>query len=291
MGALTRAGFAVAYVACLVIASPFLWRMLTAYIFSPWRSDAWVELLPRLNAPGLPSAGMYVHWCAGFAVMVLGFIQPLTPVRKRWPAVHRASGHAYCLAALLTSCGGLVFIWTSPKLCVGGWNMNVAFSAYGLLLAMLAVGTWVHGRARRFERHRNWAIRLWGQGMASLLYRLYYIGLAAGGYALSSEKDFHRPLDSALDWWFFLPNLLVAEGVIVLLGPHRPALAAKDGALALLDDSAAESDGRDQRQPEASARVDADVEGDAEREEVEGSARTLGAGRVALTATHTLTAV
>jgi len=227
MGALTRAGFAVAYVACLVIASPFLWRMLTAYIFSPWRSDAWVELLPRLNAPGLPSAGMYVHWCAGFAVMVLGFIQPLTPVRKRWPAVHRASGHAYCLAALLTSCGGLVFIWTSPKLCVGGWNMNVAFSAYGLLLAMLAVGTWVHGRARRFERHRNWAIRLWGQGMASLLYRyarrakhvartrrllrlawrcpsrpcrLYYIGLAAGGYALSSEKDFHRPLDSALDW-------------------------------------------------------------------------------------------
>lgn len=169
--ALFYAALAAGYLGWLLVSLGFLSHMATEYLFAPWRGESWVATLPRLNEPGLPSLGMYLHWWAGFTVMVLGFIQPLQPIRRRWPVVHRVSGNVYCMSAVLTSFGGLLFMWSSKERCVGGWNMNIAFSTYGIIMAVLAVVTWLHGRARRVERHRNWAIRLWGQGMASMLYR------------------------------------------------------------------------------------------------------------------------
>jgi membrane protein implicated in regulation of membrane protease activity len=182
---------------------PFLYHMASDYILTEWRADSWLVALPGLNKEGLPSVGMYAHWCGGFIVMVLSFIQPLGPVRRRWPAFHRACGHIFCLAALLTAAGGLLFTWSSlPELTVGGWNMNIAFSVYGIALGVCAFATWRYARARELERHRNWSIRLWAQANASLLYRLYYALLFAAGYAeIKSAADFHRPVDSLLDWY------------------------------------------------------------------------------------------
>ena len=45
------------------------------------------------------------------------------------------------------------------------------------------------------QQHRNFAIRLWGQGIASLMYRFWYHILAIfADYQVNSFQDFHRPV-------------------------------------------------------------------------------------------------
>jgi len=211
----------VAYVFIAAFSTLFGMRMLTDYVFAPWAGESWVQILPQpafVNG-GAPTAGIYAHWCGGVVVLALGLIQPLSPVRRRWPAVHRACGNVYIAASVVTCCGGLLFLLTTPDLCVGGWNMHIAFALYGLVFLTFALLTWTHARARRVREHRDWAIRLWAQGAASMGYRLWYLFLGLAGYPIDSVDDFHRPLDEALDWMFFVLNALVAELVIWLL--HR----------------------------------------------------------------------
>ena len=102
--------------------------------------------------------------------------------------------------------------------------MDIAFSVYGWLLVGLAFATFYAAQKKRHLMHRNFAIRLWSQGIASLMYRLWYTVAQLLGYRFSTSLDFHRPLDEFMDWWFFVPNLVVAELVIFFLsvGQSKP---------------------------------------------------------------------
>lgn len=176
--------------------------------------EAWNRILPRLYERDTPAAtaGIGLHFAAGGVILALGCIQLIGAVRDRWPAVHRWTGRVYVLASMLAGIGGLTFI--VAKGTIGGAVMDVGFGLYGVLTVLAAVQTIRHARAGRMEVHRAWALRLFALAIGSWLYRMdygFWILLTDGaGHA----DNFTGPFDRVMAFWFYLPNLLVAEAFI-----------------------------------------------------------------------------
>ncbi len=171
----------------------------------------WNEVLPGLYDKQTKAAtlGMGVHFAAGGIILILGCIQLIDNVRLKYPAVHRWLGRLYVLAALGASVGGLVFIFT--KGTIGGWVMDIGFTGYGVLTGLAAVATIRFARSGDLERHRAWAIRLFALAIGSWLYRMDYGFWFLFTDRLGHTEDFRGPFDYFMAFFFYLPNLLVAE--------------------------------------------------------------------------------
>lgn len=89
--------------------------------------------------------------------------------------------------------------------------MDIGFTGYGLLMLLCAVETIRHARSGRFDEHRAWAIRLFALAIGSWLYRMDYGFWFLFTDELGHTKDFRGPFDYFMDFFFYLPNLLVAE--------------------------------------------------------------------------------
>lgn len=193
----------------------------------------WNKVLPGLFDTSTRTAtlGIGLHFAAGGIILVLGCIQLIERVRVRYPVVHRWLGRLYVASAMLTAIGGLVFILVKDT--IGGPVMNVAFALYGILMFVAAVQTIRYARAGRMEQHRAWAIRLFALAIGSWLYRMDYGFWFLFTDGLGHTSDFRGPFDYFMDFWFYLPNLLVAE---IFIG-RRGALqsqAVKIGATVLV---------------------------------------------------------
>ncbi|MFK7869751.1 MAG: DUF2306 domain-containing protein [Roseobacter sp.] len=130
--------------------------------------------------------------------------------RRKWPAVHRASGYVLLCASLLTGVFGLGYILGRGT--IGGPAMNLGFAVYGVFMIGAAVMTLRAARARRFAGHRRWALRLFVLAMGSWLYRVHYgIWYAATGGAASNDA-FTGTFDLVQNFAFYLPYLLLLEG-------------------------------------------------------------------------------
>eukprot|EP00192_Tetraselmis_astigmatica_P014327 CAMPEP_0117654824 /NCGR_PEP_ID=MMETSP0804-20121206/3952_1 /TAXON_ID=1074897 /ORGANISM="Tetraselmis astigmatica, Strain CCMP880" /LENGTH=311 /DNA_ID=CAMNT_0005461135 /DNA_START=306 /DNA_END=1238 /DNA_ORIENTATION=+ len=211
---------------------PFSLHIVTGYITADLTT--WEKVLPGMNELWLPAFGMYIHWLGGVVILVVGTVQlfPFTRRKGSTMPLHRILGTLYIAAALMTSLGGNLFIYTTSQGCVGGPNMTVAFSIAGWVMFFLACATYYFARRGDATRHRDFAIRLWGQGVASLLYRMWYmlLGILFGYPSGRSLGDYHRPLDEALDWWFFVPNLIVTEIVVWWLHRRDSSASQADAA-------------------------------------------------------------
>jgi len=127
----------------------------------------------------------------------------------RYAAFHRWVGRIYVIASILAGIGGLIFI--AAKGTIGGTVMNIGFALYGLLMLVAGVETYRHAAAGRIEQHRAWALRLYALAIGSWLYRMdygFWLLLADGTGHL---QNFEGPFDRIMAFFFYLPNLLVAE--------------------------------------------------------------------------------
>jgi hypothetical protein len=176
--------------------------------------DQWNHDLPRLHDPQNPSAtiGIGLHFAAGTILLLLGPVQLIAPVRQRVPRLHRWIGRFYASAALLAGLGGLAFILLQGT--IGGPAMNAGFCLYGALTVIAAFETVRHARARRFELHRGWAIRLFALVIGSWLYRMDYGFWHLLAHAAGHTPTFDGPFDGVMDFFFFIPNLILAEAFI-----------------------------------------------------------------------------
>lgn len=174
-------------------------------------ADLWNEILPGLHDAAAPAAtaGIAVHFVAGGILLMLGPVQLLGSVRRRIPRLHRWTGRLYVLAAMFAGLGGLAFI--GLKGTIGGAVMNVGFALYGALVTLAAFQTFAHARGRRFEQHRAWAIRLFALTVGSWLYRMEYgLWFLAVG-ELGHTDRFTGWFDAVMVFFFYFPNLAVAE--------------------------------------------------------------------------------
>jgi len=171
----------------------------------------WNEILPGLYDSTTKSAtiGIGVHFAAGGIILILGCIQLIEPLRERYPALHRWLGKVYILASVLTAIGGLAFIFI--KGTIGGLVMDIGFAGYGILMFWAAIETFRYARAKQFENHRAWAIRLFALAIGSWLYRMDYGFWFLFTDGLGHTDSFDGPFDYFMSFFFYLPNLVVAE--------------------------------------------------------------------------------
>lgn len=181
-------------------------------------TEQWNEVLPGLYDQQTRGAtvGIGVHFAAGGIILILGCIQLVDRIRSRYPALHRWLGRLYVLAALGASVGGLVFIL--DKGTIGGLVMDIGFAGYGVLTFLAAVNAFRYAHSGDFDRHRAWAIRLFALAIGSWLYRMDYGFWFLFTDGLGHSQAFRGPFDYFMDFFFYLPNLLVAE---VFIGNHE----------------------------------------------------------------------
>jgi Predicted membrane protein (DUF2306) len=173
--------------------------------------ERWNNILGGLYQKGSDTAttSIGLHFATGAVILLLGSIQLIEAIRVRYPVFHRWIGRIYVLSSVLAAIGGLIFIVV--KGTIGGLVMNIGFSLYGLLMLISGVQTYQYAAAGRIDIHRKWALRLYALAIGSWLYRMdygFWLQLTNG---LGHAHNFEGPFDRVMSFFFFIPNLLVAE--------------------------------------------------------------------------------
>jgi Predicted membrane protein (DUF2306) len=206
--------------------------------FEQWRNI--VAGLPMPTASEwIANLGIGLHFVMGTVLVLAWPILLSARIRARHRKVHRWTGRIYVAAGFLAGAGGLSFILTHGT---SSRAAAIAFSAWGAVMMLSSVMAYVHARARRFDRHRAWAIRLFAMVLGSWLFDIEIQAWTdwAGGIGMNADGA-SGPFDLAMLVLFFVPNLLVAEFFIrnmhrrLVLPPRLkwPAVAAL-GAVGLV---------------------------------------------------------
>ncbi|WP_210485814.1 DUF2306 domain-containing protein [Rufibacter aurantiacus] len=195
--------------------------------------ERWNNVLPGLYEKDsvATTSGIGLHFAMGGIILLLGSLQLLEKVRTRYPALHRWVGRLYIVSSLLAAAGGLVFIFL--KGTIGGTVMDIGFAGYGVFMFISAIETYRHAVARRLEKHRAWALRLFALAIGSWLYRMdygFWIGFADG---IGHTPQFNGAFDKLMAFFFYLPNLLVAE-LFIRARKYRASAALRLAAAFLL---------------------------------------------------------
>jgi hypothetical protein len=162
----------------------------------------------KTAADWVASIGFGMHFIMG-AVLVLAWpILLSSRIRVRHRLVHRWTGRVYVTAGLLAGVGGLSFILAHHT----GDPSHTAFALWGGVMMLSSVMAYVHARAKRFDLHRAWAIRLFAMVLGSWIFDLEYQAWEdiTGGIGIG-ENGVPGVFDLAINYLFFVPNLLVAE--------------------------------------------------------------------------------
>eukprot|EP00931_Biecheleriopsis_adriatica_P052342 TRINITY_DN30435_c0_g1_i2.p1 TRINITY_DN30435_c0_g1~~TRINITY_DN30435_c0_g1_i2.p1 ORF type:complete len:306 (+),score=7.04 TRINITY_DN30435_c0_g1_i2:100-1017(+) len=185
----------------------------------------WATVLPNLGETTGRAACMGVHFVCGSIITLLGVWQVHPKSRTpRWLDWHRQGGRLYMISSVLAALGGLGFIM-QQRILVGGLPMTMAFTLYGVSVLVTALKAWWAIRHGDVESHRRWALRTFSLGIASFLYRGYFL-LAAGLRLIHESSEtphpdpdgtvpfYMQPFMQIDEWWFFMPNLLFVEWLL-----------------------------------------------------------------------------
>lgn len=175
--------------------------------------DQWHDLISglpmRTAADWIANLGIGMHYVMGTVLVLAWPILFSSRIRARHRAVHRWTGRIYVTAGLLAGIGGMSFILTHGATYRAS---SIAFGIWGAVLMLSSVMAYVHARARRFDLHRAWAIRLFAMVLGSWIFDIEYRAWEdlAGGIGIGDGKTLGI-FDYAILYVFFVPNLLVAE--------------------------------------------------------------------------------
>lgn len=125
------------------------------------RPQAWNEVLPHGYVAGdtFFNFVLALHLLFALAILLGGALQLIPKIRRAAPAFHRWNGRIYLLLTAVLSIGGLIMVWVRGGV-VGDLSQHIAISLNALLILGFSGRAWGHARARRFDAHRRWALRL-----------------------------------------------------------------------------------------------------------------------------------
>lgn len=110
------------------------------------------------------------HTGTGIVFAILGPLQFVAPVRRRFPLAHRISGRLFLPVAILNGIAAFVITLSFP---VWGASVNRAIS---LVASAFMVFCFFHAfglvRQRKFAQHREWMIRGFATGLGVALFRV-----------------------------------------------------------------------------------------------------------------------
>ncbi|MEH6417638.1 DUF2306 domain-containing protein [Pseudomonas sp. CGJS7] len=178
---------------------------------------------------GYGNALVAAHLAFAVLTILAGLAQLSPALRARWPRLHRWNGRFYLGAAAVMSLGGLSMI--AHRGSVGDASQKVGIVLNALLILIFAWQALRHARARRFDLHRRWALRLY-LAMAGVWF--FRVGLMLWvvinqGPAGFDPASFTGPFLTALAFAQYLLPLAMLE---LYLRAQARANAIQRGAVA-----------------------------------------------------------
>jgi Predicted membrane protein (DUF2306) len=124
------------------------------------RPEDWNKVLPHGYTPGDTLGNLVLGAHLAFAVVITlgGALQLLPQLRRHMPQFHRWNGRVYLASALIMSLGGLTMMFTRKG--VGDFLQYIGIGLNAVLILVFAGLALYHVRARRYDEHRRWALRL-----------------------------------------------------------------------------------------------------------------------------------
>lgn len=163
----------------------------------------------------------FLHALAGVLFGVLGPVQFVLALRRRFGVVHRVSGRVFAVAGLGMALSGLGLLVQVESIATG--LLDVARGVFSLALIVALVLGVRAARARNKVQHRAWMIRAYvigmGSGTVALVMFPIYLITGAPVTGLLSDMVF-------VGWW--LVNIALGEWVIRRIATpalHLPAAA------------------------------------------------------------------
>jgi uncharacterized membrane protein len=148
-----------------------------------------------------------LHVIPGSLFMVLGPLQFIGSLRKRYPVVHRWSGRIFLTASAIIGVTGLAMAAGNT---VGGWDEKSAIFLFASFF-LFAIGRalW-HAMHREFATHREWMIRGYGVGLAVATIRpimgIFFATAMVRGHTPQPQSFFGKAF-----WIGFTLQAIVAE--------------------------------------------------------------------------------
>lgn len=205
------------------------------------RPQAWDQVLPHGYVAGdtFFNLVLALHLLFAVAITLGGALQLIPKVRRSVPTLHRWNGRVYLLLTAVMSIGGLIMVWLRGGV-VGDLSQHVAISINAVLILGFAGIAWRHARARRFDAHRRWALRLFLAVSGVWFFRvglMFWIVVNQGPVGFDA-KSFTGPFLTFLAFAQYLVPLAVLQLYFYAQQRRDPrgqlAMAAGLGVLALL---------------------------------------------------------
>ncbi|MFZ1786978.1 MAG: DUF2306 domain-containing protein [Saprospiraceae bacterium] len=120
----------------------------------------WNNVLPHGYTPGDWKGNFTVGIHVLFAAILIfgGPLQIMPFIRNRFGRFHRILGKVYLFTAVLVSVAGVIMVFTKGS--VGDQTMHYLICVQVIYILWFAVKTIQEARAKHFESHRKWALRL-----------------------------------------------------------------------------------------------------------------------------------
>lgn len=123
------------------------------------RMQDWNQVLPEGHTPGdtLGNLMVMAHILLAMGVTAAGTLQLVPAVRRRWPRFHRWNGRVYLATVVTVVLAGIYMVLAREgglRVMQAGILVNAAVVLGCTAMALR------HALARRIDRHRRWALRL-----------------------------------------------------------------------------------------------------------------------------------
>lgn len=155
---------------------------------------------PPILANAFAQPFLIVHVAGGLTALLLGPIQFVPRIRRRWPACHRATGRIYVVACAIGAPAGFM-------LALGTTAGPMASLGFAIPAILWALFTWLGWRAaveRRFGEHREWMLRSYAITATAITLRLMLPAAALLGL------EFY-PAYRVIAWLAWTTNLALFE--------------------------------------------------------------------------------
>ncbi|GAB3901575.1 DUF2306 domain-containing protein [Spirosoma agri] len=122
--------------------------------------ERWNRVLPHGYVAGdwVGNLIVGIHVLLASILVIGGPIQLLPWVRHQAPVFHRRLGQLYLVTAIVVSIAGLVMVWTRGS--VGDTIQHYSISLQAVYIMGFAYQSIRYAKARQFNQHRIWALRL-----------------------------------------------------------------------------------------------------------------------------------
>jgi uncharacterized membrane protein len=147
----------------------------------------------------------YAHVMSSVIVLFCGIFQFLPGILNRYPKWHRGAGKLYVILVVCVSGpGGLIMGFFAN----GGWPARISFVLLSLCWIYSTAQAYVRARQRSFDAHRAFMIRSYALTLSAITLRSYAFILPSL-IVLKPRSEY-----ILIAWMSWLPNLIVAEGII-----------------------------------------------------------------------------